>query len=133
MPPPLPDPTPVRRAALTAPLSLTMPSYTIPLDLLAERTETPVSGDVAANEIRIQQTFERFGIPVEMSTAEVGPTVTRYTFKPAEGILLSRITALAQNISYALAASPIRIEAPIPGKSLVGLESLIVHCTGYVT
>jgi len=57
-----------------------------------------------------------------MSEVNVGPTVTQYTLKPSEGIKLSRITSLTKNISLALAAHPIRLEAPIPGRSLVGIE-----------
>ena len=52
----------------------------------------------------------------------IGPTVTQYAFKPAEGVKLSRITALSNDFALALAAHPIRIEAPIPGRSLVGIE-----------
>jgi S-DNA-T family DNA segregation ATPase FtsK/SpoIIIE len=63
-----------------------------------------------------------FGISVEMGEVTVGPSVTQYTLKPAEGVKLSRITALHNDLSLALAAHPIRIEAPIPGKSLVGIE-----------
>jgi S-DNA-T family DNA segregation ATPase FtsK/SpoIIIE len=66
--------------------------------------------------------LESFGISVERGEINVGPTVTRYTLKPAEGMRLSRITALNQDLALALAAHPIRIEAPIPGKSLVGIE-----------
>jgi S-DNA-T family DNA segregation ATPase FtsK/SpoIIIE len=57
-----------------------------------------------------------------MGEVNVGPTVTQYTLKPAEGVKLSRITALANDLALALASHPIRIEAPIPGKSLVGIE-----------
>jgi DNA segregation ATPase FtsK/SpoIIIE, S-DNA-T family len=75
-----------------------------------------------ANANIIKRTLDSFGIPVEMGEISIGPKVTRYTLKPAEGIKLSRITALNQDLSLALAAHPIRIEAPIPGKSLVGIE-----------
>jgi S-DNA-T family DNA segregation ATPase FtsK/SpoIIIE len=57
-----------------------------------------------------------------MGETKVGPTVTQYTFRPAEGVKLSRITTLNNDLSLALAAHPIRIEAPIPGQSLVGVE-----------
>ena len=59
---------------------------------------------------------------MEMGEINIGPKVTRYTLKPAEGIKLSRIIALNQDLALALAAHPIRIEAPIPGKSLIGIE-----------
>ena len=94
----------------------------LPLNLLNGRVGKPTSGDIKANTIIIQKTLENFGIPVEMGEVSVGPTVTQYTLKPAEGIKLSRITALNNDLSLAMAAHPIRIEAPIPGKALVGLE-----------
>jgi len=94
----------------------------IPLDLLDDKVGKPTSGNIAANKMIIQKTLESFGIPVEMGEISVGPTVTQYTLKPAEGIKLSRITALQDDLALALAAHPLRIEAPIPGKSLVGIE-----------
>ncbi len=93
-----------------------------PLTLLASTVEKPTIGDLRANANIIKRTLESFGISVEMGEINVGPTVTRYTLKPAEGVKLSRITALNQDLALALAAHPIRIEAPIPGKSLVGIE-----------
>ncbi len=93
-----------------------------PLDLLRSSSEKPTVGDLRANANIIKRTLESFGIPVEMGEITIGPKVTRYTLKPAEGVKLSRITALNQDLSLALAAHPIRIEAPIPGKSLVGIE-----------
>jgi S-DNA-T family DNA segregation ATPase FtsK/SpoIIIE len=71
---------------------------------------------------KIKQTFEHFGIEVEMGETNVGPTVTQYTLRPAQGTKLSRITALQNDLALALAAHPIRIEAPIPNKDLVGIE-----------
>ncbi len=93
-----------------------------PLSLLKSTVEKPTSGDLRANANIIKRTLDSFGIPVEMGEISIGPKVTRYTLKPAEGIKLARITALNQDLSLALAAHPIRIEAPIPGKSLVGIE-----------
>ncbi len=93
-----------------------------PLDLLKSSVEKPTSGDLRANANIIKRTLDSFGIPVEMGEINVGPKVTRYTLKPAEGVKLTRITALSSDLSMALAAHPIRIEAPIPGKSLVGIE-----------
>ncbi|MDE2096084.1 MAG: DNA translocase FtsK [Patescibacteria group bacterium] len=93
-----------------------------PLSLLKSSTDKPTVGDLRANANIIKRTLESFGIPVEMGEITIGPKVTRYTLKPAEGIKLTRITALGQDLSLALAAHPIRIEAPIPGKSLVGIE-----------
>jgi len=93
-----------------------------PLSLFVSRTDKPTPGDLRANANIIRRTLDSFGIPVEMGEVQIGPTVTRYTLKPAEGIKLSRIIALGSDLSLALAAHPIRIEAPIPGKSLVGIE-----------
>jgi len=105
------------------PPSKILKGYAVPpLDLLKSSIEKPTSGDLRANANIIKRTLESFGIPVEMGEINIGPKVTRYTLKPAEGIKLSRITALNQDLSLALASHPIRIEAPIPGKSLVGIE-----------
>ena len=93
-----------------------------PLDLLEGDKGTPSSGDIKANANIIKRTLQNFGIDVEMSEVNVGPSVTQYTLKPAEGIKLSRITALQNDLALALAARSLRIEAPIPGKSLVGVE-----------
>lgn len=93
-----------------------------PLDLLKSFSEKPTIGDLRANANIIKRTLEGFGIPVEMGEITIGPAVTRYTLKPAEGVKLSKITALNQDLALALASHPIRIEAPIPGKSLVGIE-----------
>ena len=93
-----------------------------PLDLLNKNEVSPTSGNIKENSMIIKSTLENFGIPVEMTEVNVGPTVTQYAFKPAEGVKLSKITTLSNNLALALAAHPIRIEAPIPGKSLVGIE-----------
>ena len=93
-----------------------------PLDLLQKNKERPHQANLDQNVEIITKTFENFGIDVEPSEYHVGPTVTQYTFKPAVGVRLSKILALQDNLSLALAAHPIRIEAPIPGKSLIGVE-----------
>ncbi len=93
-----------------------------PLSLLEEDQGKPNTGDVKANANIIKRTLANFGIEVEMDEITIGPTVTRYALKPAEGVKLSRIVGLQNDLSLALAAHPIRIEAPIPGKSLVGIE-----------
>ena len=98
-------------------------NYVLPsLDLLNKNEVAPTSGNIKENSMIIKSTLENFGIPVEMAEVNVGPTVTQYAFKPAEGVKLSKITTLSNNLALALAAHPIRIEAPIPGKSLVGIE-----------
>ncbi|MFA5228261.1 MAG: DNA translocase FtsK [Candidatus Paceibacterota bacterium] len=93
-----------------------------PLDLLSKKGGNPEGGDISYNSSVIKRTLHTFGIPVEMSEVNVGPTVTQYTLKPAEGIKLSKITALQNDLALALASPTIRIEAPIPGRSLVGIE-----------
>jgi S-DNA-T family DNA segregation ATPase FtsK/SpoIIIE len=93
-----------------------------PLKLLSEDKGAPQAGDVKTNAEIIEKTLENFNISVKMSEINIGPTVTQYTLKPAEGVKLSKITALNNNLSLALAAHPLRMEAPIPGKSLVGVE-----------
>ncbi|MCX6762704.1 MAG: DNA translocase FtsK 4TM domain-containing protein, partial [Candidatus Moranbacteria bacterium] len=93
-----------------------------PLDLLERTTGKSKAGDIEANAKIIQETFKNFGIETEIGEISVGPSVTQYCFKPAAGIKLSKITGLNNNLSLALAQHPIRIEAPIPGKSLIGIE-----------
>lgn len=93
-----------------------------PISLLSTGSGKRSAGDIKAQMNLIKRTLQNFGIPVEMDEVSVGPTVTRFAMKPAEGIKLSRIVALKQDLALALAAHPIRIEAPIPGKSLVGIE-----------
>ncbi|NQU99428.1 MAG: DNA translocase FtsK 4TM domain-containing protein [Parcubacteria group bacterium] len=91
-------------------------------DLLDKQTSLPTSGNINKNVDVIKSTFENFGIDVSMEGVNIGPTVTQYTLRPAEGVKLSKIIALQNDLSLALASHPIRIEAPIPGKSLVGIE-----------
>ncbi len=93
-----------------------------PLSILGGDRGRPGVGDIKANANIIKRTFQNFGIHLEMDEVSVGPTVTRYAVKPAEGVRLSKIVSLANNLELALAAHPVRIEAPIPGKSLVGIE-----------
>ena len=93
-----------------------------PIDLLHSDKDTPRSGDINANVSIIKRTLAHFGIDVEMGEVSIGPTVTQFTLRPAVGVKLSRITGLHSDLALALAAHPIRIEAPIPGKALVGIE-----------
>lgn len=93
-----------------------------PTDLLHEDQEEAITGDINASASIIKRTLGNFGIDVEMGEVSIGPTVTQFTLRPAIGMKLSRIAALQPDLSLALAAYPIRIEAPIPGKSLVGIE-----------
>ena len=98
-------------------------NYTPPsLELLESESGSPDAGDIRKNMEIIQKTLATFNVPVTMQDVFVGPTVTQYTLKPEEGVKLQAITGLANDLSLALAAHPLRIEAPIPGKSLVGVE-----------
>lgn len=93
-----------------------------PISLLEGDRGKPGVGDIKANANLIKRTLLNFGIVVEMDEISIGPSVTRYALKPAEGVKLSKIIGLQNNLELALAAHPVRIEAPIPGKSLVGIE-----------
>ncbi len=94
----------------------------LPVNLLNCKSGKATSGDIKNNQEIIRKTLANFGINVEMSDVHVGPTVTQYTFRPADGVKLSRVVNLNSDLALALAAHPVRIEAPIPGKSLVGVE-----------
>lgn len=93
-----------------------------PLSLLNKNNDKVVTGDIKANSVIIKRTLANFGIDVEMDEVTIGPTVTRYSLKPAQGVRLAKISALSNELRLALAAKAIRIEAPIPGQSLVGVE-----------
>lgn len=92
------------------------------LALLNKDKGKALIGDVKANANTIKRTLKEFGISVEMDAVESGPTITRYALKPAQGVRIARIAGLQQELQLALKAPSIRIEAPIPGKSLVGIE-----------
>lgn len=101
------------------------------LDLLSPAVPDIATDDelLADNARKIQAKLNQFGIDVTMHEVHVGPTVIQYTLKPSEGIKLSKITALKNDLALALAATAIRIEAPIPGKGLVGIEVPNEHRT----
>lgn len=93
-----------------------------PLDLLINKQDKADAGNVQANAEVIRETLANFNIDVEMEGANVGPRVTQYTLKPPSGIKLAKIVGLESNIALDLAASSIRMEAPIPGQKAVGIE-----------
>ena len=93
-----------------------------PISLLSRDRGRAKSGDVKANANIIKRTLRKFNIEVEMDEVEIGPVVTRYALKPAEGVRIAKIVGLQKELELNLAAGTIRIEAPIPGKSLVGIE-----------
>jgi S-DNA-T family DNA segregation ATPase FtsK/SpoIIIE len=92
------------------------------IDLLDQKQDKADAGDINGNAESIKETFTNFNIPVEMEGANIGPRVTQYTLKPPTGVKLTKITALENNLALDLAAHSIRMEAPIPGKRLVGIE-----------
>jgi S-DNA-T family DNA segregation ATPase FtsK/SpoIIIE len=93
-----------------------------PLSLLERGQDIPKGGDLDKNAEIIEKTLRHFGIEVEREEIKTGPSVTQYSFRPAVGIKVSRILALQNDLALALAASSIRIEAPIPGRSVIGIE-----------
>lgn len=93
-----------------------------PLDLLNIDSGKSGAGDSKGKMLTIQKTLEHFRIHVEMGEVTVGPTVTQFTLKPAQGVNLSKIVALHDNLAMELGSEFLRIEAPIPGKTLVGIE-----------
>jgi len=96
-----------------------------PLSLLADVSQKEADrGDVNKNAAIIEQTLDSFGIRAKVEEVNFGPAVTQYAIAIAMGTKLSRITALANNLALSLAATTgqVRIEAPIPGRSLVGIE-----------
>lgn len=93
-----------------------------PIEILNSDKDQPRSGDINANVSIIKRTLSNFGIDVEMGEVSIGPAVTQFTLRPAVGVKIAKITTLRSDLELALAAHPIRIEAPIPGKALVGVE-----------
>lgn len=95
-----------------------------PVDLLKKGTRAPGGGKREQAEIsqKLKDTLSSFGVNVTMTDVSVGPTVTRYEMLPEAGVKVSRIVGLTDDIKLALAAESIRIEAPIPGKSAIGIE-----------
>lgn len=99
------------------------PEWQFPsLELLDAKQDKADAGDVKANAEIIKDTFGNFNIDVDVEGANVGPRVTQYTLKPPTGVKLTRLTALENNLALDLAATSIRMEAPIPGKRAVGIE-----------
>ena len=121
---PMVDTSALQAKAAALSLKSLLGTYTPPpLSLLERDKGRPGVGDIKGNANIIKRTLSNFGIQVELDEISIGPSVTRYAIKPAEGVRLSKIVALQQNLALALAAKGgIRIEAPIPGKALVGIE-----------
>ncbi len=96
-----------------------------PIQLLSEGGARTLKGGkkaIADNATKLQKTLYSFGVSAKVENVSVGPAITRYELKPAEGVRVSKIANLADDIALNLAAESIRIEAPIPGKQAVGIE-----------
>jgi S-DNA-T family DNA segregation ATPase FtsK/SpoIIIE len=96
-----------------------------PVELLSKPTKKTLKGGAKAlteTAARLQKTLYSFGVSAKVENVSVGPAITRYELKPAEGVRVSKIANLADDIALNLAAETIRIEAPIPGKQAVGIE-----------
>jgi len=117
-----PTPSPARD---TAPASPAPAVYHIPpMDLLshAPADETGLRADTATTSHVLVETLLDFGIEAKVTHVEVGPVVTRYELLPAPGVRVERIAGLTNNIALSLKASSVRVQAPIPGKGVVGIE-----------
>ena len=137
-PAPLPRTEPKPQSATTAPqpepseaasgLDADDPStnYQLPdLDMLTTIPPVDQSAEYKAiktNRVKLKETFESFGVHVAVKSATLGPSITQYEIQPAVGVKVSKIVNLSDDLALALAAKDIRIEAPIPGKSLIGIE-----------
>ncbi len=104
-------------------VTISDPNWKAPgIDLLEKKQSPADAGDVQQNAAIIKETLAEFNISVEMEGANIGPKVTQYTLRPPSGVKLTRITQLETNIALNLAATSLRMEAPIPGQKVVGIE-----------
>ena len=108
----------------SVPKKTTKPYVFPPLSLLKRShiQEEEKRSEIEKNAQTLKETLKSFGITVSISNVSVGPSVTRYELQPEQGVKLAKIVSLSNDIKMRLAASDIRIEAPIPGKSAVGIE-----------
>ena len=93
-----------------------------PIDILKDLKEVASSGNIVKNAEIIKNCLKNFGIDITMSDVNIGPTVTQYTFKPDEKVKINQVVARQTDLALALSAKSLRMEAPIPGKNLVGIE-----------
>ena len=113
-------PAPVEKALV----SVSDPDWKVPsIDLLEKKQSPADAGNIQQNAYTIQNTLAEFGIEVQMEGANIGPRVTQYTMKPPAGVNLSKIMAHDKELALSLAVKKVRIEAPIPGTRLVGVEN----------
>ena len=114
---------PVKPQEEKALVSVSDPDWKMPAVSLLSKKQSPAdAGNIQQNAYIIKNTFAEFGIDVEMEGANVGPRVTQYTLRAPGGINLAKISARDKELAYKLSATTIRIEAPIPGTQLIGIE-----------
>ena len=114
------EPTKLEEKALVA---ISDPDWKMPSTNLLTKKQSPAdAGNIQQNAYIIKSTFAEFGIDVEMEGANVGPRVTQYTLRAPGGVNLAKIAARDKELAYKLSAQTIRIEAPIPGTQLIGVE-----------
>ncbi len=113
------DPAPIVSA--TGNEEYELPSYDL-LDEPKHNSQQQEKSSVQATAQKLERTFDSFGVQAKVTKVHIGPAVTKYEVTPAAGVKVSRIVNLHDDIALALAAKDIRIEAPIPGKSAVGIE-----------
>lgn len=107
------------------------PDWKMPSTSLLSKKQSPAdAGNVQQNAYIIKNTFAEFGIDVEMEGANIGPRVTQYTLRAPGGVNLAKISARDKELAYKLSATTIRIEAPIPGTQLIGVEVPNIRAEG---
>ena len=116
-----PAAAPVGAASGTATNEASRRIYTLPSLDLFDPPQAQIIDD-SHRSLLLEETLASFGVGAKVMHVQRGPSITRYELKPEKGVKISRITALADDIALALAATSVRIEAPIPGKSAVGIE-----------
>lgn len=122
------EPAKVEEKAL---VSMSDPDWKMPATSFLSREQSPAdAGNVQQNAYIIKNTFAEFGIDVEMEGANIGPRVTQYTLKAPGGVNLGKIAARDKELAYKLSATTIRIEAPIPGTQLIGVEVPNIRAEG---
>ncbi len=122
------EPAKVEEKAL---VSVSDPNWKMPATSLLSKEQSPAdAGNVQQNAYIIKNTFAEFGIDVEMEGANIGPRVTQYTLKAPGGVNLAKIAARDKELAYKLSATTIRIEAPIPGTQLIGVEVPNIRAEG---